>query len=46
MKMVVGEFIGMPSSEESFQSQIALQVALVRAIYSASMIERATVGYF
>jgi len=46
MKMVVGEFVGMPSSEEGFQSQIASQVALARAIYSASMIERATVGCF
>jgi len=36
----------MPSSEESFQSQIASQVALARAIYSASMVERATVGCF
>jgi len=46
MKMVVGGFIGMPSSEESSQSQIASQVALARAIYLASIVERATVGCF
>ena len=46
MKMVVGEFVGIPSSEESFLSQIASQVALARAMYSASMVERATVGCF
>jgi len=46
MKMVMGEFVRMPSSKESFRSQIALQVALARTIYLASMVERATVGYF
>jgi len=46
MKMVVGEFVGIPSSEESFLSQIASQVALARAMYSASMVERATVSCF